>query len=268
VVNASKFADRCYIGMTDKEGQLFERFPPCIGGGTITIEHEDYLGTVDLIGDVIEGESFEESYALYRLVEKEIEINKYFVKPPVVQGTNMVDDDPGIVADENNDVVQCNIKSERAPLQEYENVLVRLKRLTNDSSIMSVQPFALYNPTKKTVLKLAPGKYHVDLLLVRNERYKGEMTILKNSEYRYIEGSIASDSKTIYYPEEDVEIPTTFSGGAEFDWELKPEDLYSSGKLRFNIIDEGAPKFIEHIGRPIDDRGSCVSLNWNLFEPK
>jgi hypothetical protein len=268
LINASMFADRCYMGMTDSKGVLDISFPPCIGGGTITVDHDKYLGISDLVGDIKEGQAFGKQYTMSRVVEKEIEISKYFVNAAAVPGMGASDSSPGIVLDANDEVVGCNLKSEKAPLQEYENVLVRLTRKNTDNAILQGQPFAMYNPTQATTLKLAPGNYTVDILLIRNERYKGEMTILKGSEYKYIKGTLASDSKTIYYPDEDVEIPTTFSGGAEFDWEITPEDLYASNKLTFNIIDEGAPKFVENVGRPIKDRQNCVALNWEKMKPR
>jgi hypothetical protein len=266
ITNASRFADRCFMGLTDKNGRVDMNFPPCLGGGVITVEHDSYLGTTDLVGSVLRGKPISRNYTLSKVVEKDIVISKFFVKPPIVTGTNMVDNLPGIVLS-GEDVVGCNIRSDAVPLQEHENVLVKLTRISDDNGIMPSQPFVLYNPTNKNVLKLAPGRYNVDLLLLRNERYKGEMTILADSEFKYIPGSIASSAQTIYYPEENVEIPTTFSGGSDFVWELKPEDLYSSGKIRFYIIDEGMPKFIEHVGRAVNDRKNCTALNYGLMQP-
>jgi hypothetical protein len=267
LTNASRFADRCFMGLTDKNGMIDMDFPPCFGGGIVTIEHDGYLGVTDLIGSVLQGQPISKNYTLSKVVEKEIVISKYFVKPPIVIGTNMVNNLPGIVLS-GEDVVECNLRSDAAPLQEHENVLVKLTRIDDDNGIMPSQPFILYNPINKNILKLAPGKYNVDMLYLRNERYPGEMTILADSEFKYIPGSIASSSETIYYPEESIEIPTTFSGGAEFVWDLKPEDLYSSGKIRFYIIDEGMPKFIEHVGRAVNDRQNCTTLNWGLMQPR
>jgi hypothetical protein len=266
LTNASRFADRCFMGLTDKSGFISMNFPPCFGGGMITVEHDDYLGISDLVGSVVKEKSISRNYTLLRVVERDIAISKFFAKPPVIMGTNMVDNLPGIVL-LNEDVIECNLRSESMPLQEHENVLVKLTRISDDNGILPSQPFVLYNPTQKNVLKLAPGKYYVDLLLLRNERYKGEMTILADSEFKYIPGSIGSSSQTVSYPDENVEVPTTFSGGAEFIWDLEPEDLYSSGKIRFYIIDEGMPKFIEHVGRAVNDRKNCTTLNFGLMQP-
>ncbi|MBN2458278.1 hypothetical protein JXB31_04070 [Candidatus Woesearchaeota archaeon] len=267
--NVSRFADKCFIGMTDQDGILYERFPPCIGGGLITVEHDDHLGIMDLIGDVNESESFERNYTLYRVVDKKVSVRKYFVKPPVIPDRNMVDDDPGIVlGSSNEEVIECNLNSDSAPLQEHENVLIRLIRISDDNKVLPVNPFLLYNSLKDNTIRLAPGRYKADLMLVRNERYSGEMTIFRNSEYKYLKGDLFTDSKTIYYPEDDVEIPSTFSGGAEFEFELRPEALYSEGGIIFSIIDEGPPEFIEHIGRALGDRANCTALNWNIMKPK
>jgi len=259
IKNVSTFADACYIGSTD-DGFLTEQFPQCSGGGMMTIRAPDHVQITEIVGDTMsESRTFE--FELDKVYEKPISVRKIFVKPPSIT------ENPGVVVD-GDDVSECNIFSEPNKLQSYEHALVRLVKTDNENGELRTPSVAFYNPANQSTIFIAPGTYDIDIMLFRNERYNGEMTIFKDSESRTIPGSIVSEEKIIRYPEEDVLLPSTISGGAFYSWTVTAEDLESASEIEFMVFDEGMPKILEDIGMAVSHREKCSEYNYEMIKPR
>jgi len=258
IKDISVFADNCHIGST-KDGFLQKRFPQCSGGGMLTVKANGYVQKTELVGSTM-GEERTFDFMLDKVYEKEVTVSKIFVK------ARSDLQNPGIVVD-GDDVVACNTDGEVMKLQTFEHALVRLNKVDEENGIVRSPPFAYYNPKNTSTIMIAPGTYTVDILLFRNERFNGEMTIRKNSETRTIPGGLGAD-KRITYPDKDVLLPTIVSGGAEFEWTITAEELEKYDVIEFRTFDEGAPLIIEDVGTPAGHRDTCSQMNYELIKPR
>lgn len=267
IVNVSSVSNKCFIGKTNENGIMEEKFPPCPSSGVMEVKAQDHLGMVERTGPIEEGVEYNASFTLQRAVEREVVVDKYFVEPPVPEGLSVEDSDPSIV-EEDGEITECSLSGDTLPLKGVEKTMIRLKKLDEENGVLDVDPFAMYSTSNNATIKLGPGRYRADIMLIREEQYPGEMTIKKNSQVRSAdEGGLSSGDK-MYYPEEDVEIPTVNSGGAVYEFEIGAEELYNNEKIRFHVIDEGKPKFVENVGRALNDREACSQLNPEKIRPE
>lgn len=268
LLNMTQFAKRCFIGKTGHDGVLKTKLPPCLGGGVLTVKAQDHVEMTGIVGDIMENGTYNFSYVLNRIIEVPVAVSKLFVEAPIPEGINIKDVNPAITEDGNGNIVTCAPSGDLLPVQANENVLIRLSKIDEENGILPVEPLALYTPINSTYLKLAPGEYYADLMLIRNERYPGEMTYRRNSQSRTTPGGMGSQSKTTFYPEEDVIVPSIISGGTQVFFNITKQQLYNANQVRFYIIDEGRPRFIENIGRAIKDREDCTTLNYDIMRPR
>lgn len=268
LINMTQFAKKCFIGKTGHDGVLKTKLPPCLGGGVLTVKAQDHVEMTSIIGDIIENETYNFSYVLNRVVDVPVAVTKLFVEAPIPEGIKIEDMSASITEDGNGNIVTCTPSNDLLPVQANENVLIRLKKLDEENGILDVQPVALYTPINSTYLKLAPGEYYADLMLIRNERYPGEMTYRRNSQSRTTPGGMGAQSETTFYPEEDVVVPSIISGGTQVFFNITKQQLYNANQVRFYVIDEGRPRFIENIGRAMKDREDCTSLNYDVMRPR
>ena len=268
-----EFADRCFIGSTNEQGVFAGNLPQCGGGGMIVVEKKDYDEVTKLVGNVLNNGDVQAEVNLLPLKEFNLQIKKFFAAPPPVEGQSS--SYQGIVVDNKNRILECNLHPEPAALQEYERAMVSINKLnTLGGSISASQVMEYQLGSKssepdlhKNSLKLAPGFYQAEIMLLRDERYDGEMTIIKNSQSIHIPGTAFSKGKTIYYPESDVEIPTTISGGSKFVFEIKPGDL-DKNTIIFYVIDEGIPTVLEQVGTPSEHIAACTMLNSDVMRAR
>jgi hypothetical protein len=113
----------------------------------------------------------------------------------------------------------------------------------------------MYSPGNISKIMLAPGTYEVDVLLLRNERYNGEMTIKKDSQVMRIEAGM--ETKEVKYPDKDVLLPAVFTGGAKLEWKVTKEELERAKRITIVVFDEGIPLKIEDVGSPLEHRDAC-----------
>ena len=256
------FAKTCYMGTTDDAGQLTTRFPPCTGSGFITIQHEDYLEKSEATGDIIENEAFEKTVTLNKVYTKNIELQKYFVAPPSETNQEGI----GIHLNEDGEITVCNLNMEPKELQSYESAVISLTKLDTENGALTTAPIIIFDPNEEqNTIDLAAGKYLVDIMLLREERYEGEMTIEANSQG--VEVSTTTGTETITYPDEDVLIPQTFTGGASYHLEISESDLENSNTIVFSVFDEGPPKYVEQVSAPLMHREACSILQENVITP-
>ncbi|MGM5482381.1 MAG: hypothetical protein ACQESF_02860 [Nanobdellota archaeon] len=267
VENVTNFANKCFIGKTDSEGLIDENLPPCHGGGIIEVSAPNHLTKLKYVESIEEAKAYNFTINLPSVVKKRIVVDKYFVEPPVPKGLTIKDDNPAIKKN-GNKMTLCRMDKEKLPIESNEKVIVRLKKLDEENGIMQEKPFGLYTTSENTSISLAPGRYRADLMLIRNEKYPGEMTIDAKSQVRKAGDSMTGGGEDLYYPEEDVNLPTVTTGGAVYEFEITPADVYRSDKIRFHIIDEGKPQYVENIGRGITDREGCSRINYDKLKPE
>ncbi len=256
-----QFAETCFMGTTDSNGEYTAAYPPCIGGGILTIKHPNYLEKSVATGDIMQGESFEKQIILDKVYTRQLSIKKYFVAPPAETNEEGI----GVHMDENNNIIACNINLEAKEFQPYETALVTLTKLDLENGVLNSMPIVAYNGSDDITIDIAAGEYYVDIMLLREERYPGEMTIEANSEAITIQSTLGTEQIT--YPEEDMLVPQTFSGGAAFLWNVTAAELESGNAILFSVFDEGAPKTIEQVSAPLMHREACSALQYDLIEP-
>jgi hypothetical protein len=264
VAAVEPFAKTCYMGTTGENGKLATQFPPCIGAGFVTVQHESYLEKSEATDDIRQNEAFEKMIVLDKIYTRNIRLQKYFVAPP--SETN--EEGIGIHMDESGEITACNRNLEQQELQAYESAMISLTKLDPENGVFTSVPIVVYNPTSETpaTLDIAPGRYLVDIMLLREERYPGEMTIKANSQGLTV--TTATVTETITYPEEDLLVPQAFTGGAVFTWAVTSQDLEASDTMVFNIFDEGDPKTLEQVNAPLAHREACSTLESVAIQPQ
>lgn len=259
-----RFGQSCFMGTTDESGQLTATYPPCMGAGIVTIKHPEYLEKSAATGDLLQGSFFEKTIALDKVYGREIALEKYFVAPP--SETN--EEGIGVHLDENGVVAACNLNLEPKEVQSYESAIITLTKLDIENGIVSSVPTVVYDPNAEepAMVDIAQGAYLVDVMLLREEKYPGEMTIKANSESITVVKTTGTEAIT--YPEEDVLVPQTFTGGAVYYWNVTAAELESGDTIVLPVIDEGAPETLEHISAALMHREGCVALNSVALKPR
>lgn len=273
------FGETCFIGKTIN-GESSEKYPPCRGESTLTVKQANHVEkTIHMTNTISKQSGFNKEIVLDKVYERKLKLRKYFVKPPAAPGTNISIENPGIVLG-NDEVVSCNIQMEQKPLQQYETALVTLTKLDTENGILPALPVALYEepPTdtqgnvpasyQEPTIKISPGRYKVDITLLRKERYPGELTIKKESQSLVVPQGVLGAEKTIKYPDKDILIEQIFTGGADLIWEVTDAELRNKEALLFYVIDEGEPTRIEEIGTALQHRAGCGQLNYNTLKPR
>ena len=259
VKNITEFADRCFIGTTTA-GVYKGSFPQCSGNGILMLEKEGHLSLSHMTDEMMDEEQTIE-LQMDKLYELEIDVEKFFVKPPAKDDPN-----PGVVLSDDK-VVACNL-DEAKSLQSYEQAIIKLEKTDTGNGRLPGQGIAFYSPENKTTLSIGPGEYEVEIALLRNERYNGELTIKEGSQRRTLGESDYSDEKTITYPDKDVLLPTVFTGGAIINFTLAAKELEAGDAIRFYVIDEGPPATLEEVARPLQHRKGCSLLNYQKMRPE
>ncbi|MFH1850615.1 MAG: hypothetical protein ABH879_10650 [archaeon] len=259
LVGMTPFADKCLIGKT-ADGILKSRFPPC-SGGIISIRHDGYLEKFALSETIEEGIVLNSSYSLLPIVEKSVNIMKHFVKRPVPG-----DPVPAIVEDSSGNIISCRKSFDESPVAGYERVMIRLEKLDPENGMYNAIP-VMYSPVNDSRISIAPGKYLVDLKLLRYEQWPGEMTIkAKSQKFTYDKGFLQGTG-TQEYPETDIDLSGgVFTGGAHFNWTVG-YDIYDKN-VTFFVFDEGKPDRVEDISGPLDHVEGCSRLNMQYAEPR
>ena len=265
------FGEICFVGATEG-GSVEEKYPPCRGGGMVTATHLDYVEKSAFVGDVGIDQGFDVELVLDRVYEKKVKVRKFFVKPPAPFNSDLTIENPGIVLDDNGNPSQCNIHMEQKSLQPYEKALINLEKIDLEDGILNTAPMAVYEQgvegDEEITMKIAPGRYKVDITLLRNERYPGELTISKESEAITVPEGFFGAEKTIRYPDEDVLVDQMFTGGVEMIWEVTDADLRSNEAILFYVIDEDAPESVHELGTALNHRAGCAELNYNILKPR
>ncbi len=260
------FAETCFMGTTDVKGQLITSYPPCVGSGFVTIKHPLYVEKSSATGDILQNTFFEKNVVLDKVYTREIVLDKYFVAPP--SETN--EEGIGVHLNADGNVVACNVNMEPKTIFPYESAIITLTKLDLENGVLNGVPLIMYHgdsgvSAEPAKLSVAPGEYYVDIMLLREERYPGEMTIEAHSEALQVASTIGTD--TITYPDEDVLVPQTFSGGAAFFWNVTGEELESGNTIHFAVFDEGIPKTIEQVSAPLAHREGCSNMHKDIVEP-
>jgi hypothetical protein len=138
-----------------------------------------------------------------------------------------------------------------------------LTKLDVQNGILNTIPVVIYNGSDAAI-DIAPGQYYVDIMLLREEKYSGEMTIPAHSEAITVPTTFGQNTTT--YPDEDILVPSTFSGGSVFLWNVTAAELESGSTIQFAVFDEGPPKTIEQVSAALMHREACSALQSELVE--
>jgi hypothetical protein len=188
--------------------------------------------------------SFE--FTLSKAKEVSVDVRKILIKGPSQNAPDVVVKD--------GSVLSCAVSGTDTKLQSFEQAIIKLTK--TDSETGEIAPaIAMFSPGNASRIMLAPGTYEVDVLLLRNERYNGEMTIKKESQTMTMQSGM--EKKEIKYPDKDVLLPAVFTGGAKLIWKINKEELEKSGMITLYVFDEGIPLKIEDVGSPINHREAC-----------
>lgn len=257
------FSENCMLGATSNKGVLQTRLRSCYGGGFVTISKNGYLEKFDLVGTITDNQNYSFEYNLTPLVTKKFKVMKYFVKPPIKH-----DPDPDLVFAGNGRITQCRIDDEYRSMAGNEDVFIRIEKLDPENGYFNGVPSLIYNSRNDdSNLTIAPGQYLIELTTYRTEQYAGEQTIRRHSSCVTIPGDWFHSDRTECYPDEDVLLPQTATGGSTFVWDVG-EEIYDNNEIAFFVIDEGKPSTVEQIGQPLDHTQDCSSLNPEKILPR
>ncbi len=259
-----QFAETCFMGTTDVQGQLTTAYPPCVGAGFVTIKNPAYLEKSAETGNIFQGTSFDKTVVLDKVYTREVVLDKYFVAPPSETNAEGI----GVHLDADGNVESCNVNMDTKELFPYESAIITLTKIDPENGVLNSVPLVVVEggSLEPATIAVAPGQYYVDIMLLREERYSGEMTIQAHSEAIQVPSTVGTD--IISYPDDDVLIPQTFTGGAVFLWNVTAAELESGDVLHFAIFDEGPPNTIEQVSAPIAHREGCSNLHQELVLPK
>ena len=273
LVNMTPFSKRCFVGKSDEDGQFFSKFPPCWGGAILSVEKPGYAQEAIMLGDVVPAEKFTTLLEMTPMKKLKLELKRYSVIPPEKKeildaakkaGTPVKQ---GIVLDDDAQVTECNLYTPPIDLEKNYEAMVTFKKV--DPTVTTTNPytFALYKDELKPEIELAPGTYQVEVLLVRHQKWKGELDIKKDSESFEVEGTLFSSGKEMTYPDKDIEVESVMSGGVFYITSLDEEDMKGADTITLTVFDEGKPKSIENYASAIAHREACSSLNYNKVQP-
>ncbi|MFH1440352.1 MAG: hypothetical protein ABIG89_07310 [Candidatus Woesearchaeota archaeon] len=272
LVNSTPFSDRCFIGKTDQSGAMVSKFPPCLGGATVVVEKKGYGEDAVIIGDVQPNKEFTTMIELAKLTKLSMNIQKYFTIAPIPKEDLEAAQKAGLkpkqgVILKDGQVVGCNLYTSASVLDKNEQAIINLKRI--DPTIASTNPytFAFYTEENKPEIELAPGVYQVDIMLIRGEKWKGELDIKKNSESYHIDGALFEKDKDVYYPDDDQQVDSIISGGANYIMTIEPDDIDGKKEMTLYVFDEGKPQKIENYFIALSHRDACSSINYDKIQP-
>ncbi len=263
LMNLTPFADRCFMG-SSRQGIFESRFPQCQGGGLLMLSNSGFLSRTEMIGDTKAGEDRTMTFRMEKVYPLKVDVEKLFVKPP----SETAGPNPGVVVDDSGGVAACHPDSEPTSMQGNEQAIIRLTKTDPENGEMPVPSIAFFSPRNTSEISIGPGTYTVDIMLIRNERFQGEMTIKKDSESKTTSSGPLGGEETITYPDKDIFLPSVFSGGAVYNWTVTADDLEKSGTITFSVFDEGPPRIMEDIGTPLDHRQGCSELNYAKIQPR
>ncbi len=204
--------------MEGEDAFLTTEFPACIGG-TLIAEKEGYHRTKEI--DVDSNKEFSLSMILEKVITKQVK----------VQVTRIGGGSSEPTQDE-----QVIIELEE-PDKEYKTMI-------------------LY-PDQKEV-QLIPGDYKVKEYVTRTgapikiigKEIQNCVDVPKGGLLGFL-GSTEQQCNSVKLP--DLELDNLVTGGAEFDWTVDKDELYTSDYIKFYITTQATPKSLEEL--------SSVNLN-------
>ncbi|MBL7101095.1 MAG: hypothetical protein ISS23_04030 [Nanoarchaeota archaeon] len=217
----------CDVGTTSREREdalLSTEFPSCIGG-SVTGEKEGYHKVEEI--DVDSNQEFSLSLILEEIITKPIKIQ--------------VNREGGA-------------SSEPAP---DETVVIELEEPEKGYRTL------LIYPDQKTI-KLIPGDYKVKEYVIKDGspikipgREIETCVDIPKQGFLGLFGSTEPKCTKAKIP--DTEITSLTTGGAEFEWTVNKNELYTSDYVKFYINTKPAPKSLEEI--------SSINLNQDVLPP-
>lgn len=274
LTNSTPFSEKCFIGKTDNTGKFTSKFPPCWGGAMLSVEKPHYAEDSVLLGDVSPSEKFTTALELSPMTKLTLNLKKYYVIPPVDDADISAATSAGTplkqgVVIKDGQVVACNLYTLPGDLDKNEEAVVTLRKIDPTFSSSNPYTISLYNPNELPEIELAPGTYQVDIMLIKNQKWKGELDIKKNQESIHISGTLIpyKASKDIYYPDETQEVESLISGGSQYTTVISEESLKGAKEMILFVFDEGKPAKIKDYFGAMGHREACSLINYNKVQP-
>ena len=259
---------RCPLGLTEN-GALLAFVKSCTNG-VLSIQKNNYLTFIKPLA--IKANNLTIVVANMTPLRKiPFSVKKIYVKPPAPQlssGEQNADEGtPGVVIDEDGNVIKCNIAPDdkKQAIGAHEEVMVKMYKSDFRNGIMDREIVTLFNGSN-SYINIAPGRYEGQLLLMKHESYAGEMLITKGSSSMDISLGPFRGTKRIEIPDKDIEVKTALIGGAALNFTLGDE-LYKANNITFTVIYEDAPRTVYEIGQPLSHIEACTLLNREKLKP-
>src|SRR3989338_4214177 len=277
LTNSTPFSEKCFIGKTDNTGKLTSKFPPCWGGAMISVEKPHYGEDSVLLGDVSPSEKFTTAIELSPLTKLKLNLKKYYVIPPVDESDISAAKSAGTplkqgVEIKDGQVVACNLYTLPSDLEKNEEAVVTLRKIDPTFSSSNPYTISLYKADetdKAQEIEITSGTYQVDIMLIKNQKWKGELDIKKGQESIHIPGTLIpyKASKDIYYPDDTQEVESLISGGSQFTTIISEESLKGAKEMILFVFDEGKPAKIKDYFGAMGHREACSLINYNKVQP-
>ncbi len=234
--------DKAFIGKTDEEGQLTSKFPRCTPEGRLSLIEYDYFSPIVKLNTLIEEEIEVPEISMWPYREIEVSVDKWTYNPSTGQ-----------------------LSTNPLTLGFDEEAIITMEKVKEDQYEQDVIGFAEYSLDKTDVSmeRLVPGRYEVEIVVYSQD------PITIQPDKRCEDGGFFSGDECYYVPEDPLTLDEFVKGGAVLDqttgyFEITPEDLYSSEKLKFYIISTEPLTKIEHITMAGDKQGMSTKFRSHI----
>ena len=253
------FAPVCFIGLTDGQGALKQDIPSCLGEGALTLSKKDYVKKRIVLDEISTEAEINQRISLTPKSSILLEGRKHSIQqlPHFTLGRSSED----LIFSERGVLLECRPEEEGLQIMDEETLVVQARNTLDPS-----ESFYASLGREPYEIKLAPGTYEFDVMLIKE--VPPYLNIQPNSERIVIEASLPwEDDKIVNYPEEEVELNSTITGGSKFTLTITQEDL-NKRRMIIPVIDEGIPRLIENVGTALLHRETCYQQNQEILTPE
>ena len=235
--------ESCFIGSTNSEGTLTERFPVAVGG------------VVNVIRDGYIGKAVEFDPRLNKDDNLKVEINPTYIKKLIVKKKNVVKTPQG-----------WQFVNTPVDLSNKESATITLTRI-NDEGELDFSSIANYEGGKETEIELASGNYAADIQLVLDER------IVIPEKQKCVKKDIFGNKECFTIPKVDFGERASPSserfpeGGLKLNFTINSNDLekYSTIVLYVVSIDIASVPEQERVIEDIEQLGKIEEYS-NIYQ--
>lgn len=204
--------ENCFIGLTNTEGTIKEKFPVAVGG-VVNVVKEGYIGKVVEFDPQLKSES-----------KLKIEISPLQRKKVIVRKKNVVKTPQG-----------WQFVNSPADLTPRESATVMLTRVNGEGEL-DFSSVAIYDGIDQAEMDLAPGTYYADISMVLDER------IVVPEKEKCFKKGIFGDKECVTIPKIDFGGQSSTgeerfpSGGLKMNITISGNDLQKFETIVFYVV--------------------------------